>query len=81
MSLSSFSAAVVDPAAAAQQQQQQHHPSPVTRGGSIVVVAKCPVPGQSKTRLVPLLGEVGSAALAQAMLSDILTTLSQCVRI
>jgi glycosyltransferase A (GT-A) superfamily protein (DUF2064 family) len=47
--------------------------------GSIVVVAKCPLPGQSKTRLIPLLGPQGSAALAKAMLLDVLTTLTACV--
>ena len=43
--------------------------------GVIVVVAKCPLPGKSKTRLIPLLGVEGSAKLAKAMLSDILLTL------
>jgi hypothetical protein len=47
--------------------------------GSIVLVAKCPIPGKSKTRLIPLLGEDGSVALAQAMLSDILTNLTALV--
>jgi len=46
---------------------------------TIVVLAKCPIPGKSKTRLIPLLGEEGSAALAQAMLSDVLLTLYHCV--
>ena len=45
-------------------------------GGAIVVFAKCPIPGSSKTRLSPLLGTEGGASLAQAMLSDILTSLS-----
>jgi glycosyltransferase A (GT-A) superfamily protein (DUF2064 family) len=43
---------------------------------SIVVVAKCPIPGQCKTRLIPLLGPEGSAKLAKAMLSDVLVTLT-----
>jgi glycosyltransferase A (GT-A) superfamily protein (DUF2064 family) len=47
--------------------------------GSIVVVAKCPIPGKSKTRLIPLLGEHGSVALAKAMLSDILLNLTSMV--
>jgi hypothetical protein len=47
--------------------------------GSIVVVAKCPIPGKSKTRLIPLLGPEGSVVLAKAMLSDVLTTLTECV--
>jgi len=48
-----------------------------TLGGAIVVVAKCPSPGKSKTRLVPLLGEQGSATLAKAMLCDVLVALVQ----
>jgi len=44
-------------------------------GGAIVVFAKCPGPN-SKTRLSPLLGAEGASSLAQAMLSDILTSLS-----
>jgi glycosyltransferase A (GT-A) superfamily protein (DUF2064 family) len=48
-------------------------------GGAIVVVAKCPLSGLSKTRLVPLLGEEGAASLARAMLSDVLSSLSECV--
>uniref|UniRef100_A0A7S4QUD2 Glycosyltransferase n=1 Tax=Ditylum brightwellii TaxID=49249 RepID=A0A7S4QUD2_9STRA len=43
--------------------------------GAIVLVAKCPIPGKSKTRLTPLLGSDGAASLARAMLSDILVTL------
>ena len=45
-------------------------------GGAIVVVAKCPRSGHSKTRLSPLLGTEGAATLAQAMLSDVLVSLS-----
>lgn len=36
----------------------------------IVIFAKAPVPGSVKTRLIPALGEVGAARLAQQMLSD-----------
>ena len=36
----------------------------------IVIFAKAPVPGRVKTRLIPLLGEVGAARLAQRMLAD-----------
>mmetsp|Transcript_6722 Transcript_6722/g.9596 ORF Transcript_6722/g.9596 Transcript_6722/m.9596 type:complete len:377 (-) Transcript_6722:608-1738(-) len=43
--------------------------------GAIVVVAKCPIPGKSKTRLTPLLGINGSALVAEAMLSDVLITI------
>jgi hypothetical protein len=50
-------------------------------GGAVVVVAKCPIAGVSKTRLAPLLGAEGAALLAQAMLSDILVSLSECVSI
>lgn len=48
-------------------------------GGAVVVFAKCPIAGASKTRLAPLLGPEGAALLAKAMLSDILVSLSQCV--
>jgi hypothetical protein len=51
----------------------------MARNGAIAVIAKCPMAGKSKTRLIPLLGEQGSAALARAMLSDVLTSLSRCV--
>lgn len=44
--------------------------------GSVVVVAKCPIPGKSKTRLIPLTGVDGSAQLATAMLADVLTALT-----
>ncbi|KAL7433412.1 hypothetical protein ACHAXH_005952 [Discostella pseudostelligera] len=47
-------------------------------GGAVVVVAKCPIAGVSKTRLAPLLGDEGAAQLAQAMLSDVLVSLSEC---
>jgi glycosyltransferase A (GT-A) superfamily protein (DUF2064 family) len=50
------------------------------REGAIVVVAKCPIPGKSKTRLIPLLGKEGSTKLSKAMLSDVLLTLEKCVR-
>lgn len=47
--------------------------------GSIVVFAKCPIPGKSKTRLIPLLGEEGSVQLAKGMLSDVLKCIDGCV--
>jgi glycosyltransferase A (GT-A) superfamily protein (DUF2064 family) len=47
--------------------------------GSIAVFAKCPIAGRSKTRLSNLLGDEGAAYLARAMLSDILSTISQDV--
>ena len=48
--------------------------------GAVVVVAKCPIAGKTKTRLIPLLGEDGSAHLAKAMLSDVLMTIDKSVR-
>jgi len=36
----------------------------------IVIFAKAPVPGNVKTRLIPMLGEVGAAELAEQMLAD-----------
>lgn len=50
---------------------------PPGRGARALVVAKAPVAGRVKTRLVPLLGEEGAAALARAMLLD---TLECCRR-
>ena len=41
----------------------------------ICVVAKCPIAGKSKTRLATGLTDEGCAAMAKAMLSDVLTTL------
>mmetsp|Transcript_10724 Transcript_10724/g.25556 ORF Transcript_10724/g.25556 Transcript_10724/m.25556 type:complete len:392 (-) Transcript_10724:68-1243(-) len=46
--------------------------------GVIVVVAKCPIQGKSKTRLIPLLGPDGSVDLAKAMLSDVVLTIDKC---
>jgi len=54
-----------------------HSVSALVRG-SIVVVAKCPIPGKSKTRLIPLLGQEGSVRLAKSMLSDVLKTIDGC---
>jgi len=47
--------------------------------GSIIVFAKCPIAGSSKTRLTSLLGDEGAALLAKAMLSDILKSISEDV--
>jgi glycosyltransferase A (GT-A) superfamily protein (DUF2064 family) len=55
---------------------QSEDNSMMSVGGAIVVFAKCPIPGSSKTRLLSLLGTEGSSSLAQAMLSDILTSIS-----
>jgi hypothetical protein len=40
----------------------------------IVVMMKVPAPGRVKTRLAPLLGDVGAAALARAMAEDVVAT-------
>ena len=48
--------------------------------GVILLVAKVPTPGKCKTRLIPLLGDVGAATLARAMLEDVVLTLTHCVR-
>jgi len=42
---------------------------------TLVLVAKYPTPGTSKTRLIPALGEDGAATLARAMLLDLLEQL------
>ena len=47
--------------------------------GSIIVFAKCPIAGSSKTRLSSLLGDEGAARLAKAMLCDILACISEHV--
>lgn len=57
-----------------QEDRNEHQP-----GGAIVVVAKCSIQGKTKTRLIPLLGQEGSARFAQALLSDVLQSLSSCV--
>ena len=43
---------------------------PSTKAGAVAVIvfARAPVPGQAKTRLIPVLGAQGAAALAQRML-------------
>mmetsp|Transcript_12666 Transcript_12666/g.34949 ORF Transcript_12666/g.34949 Transcript_12666/m.34949 type:complete len:308 (-) Transcript_12666:51-974(-) len=55
--------------------------SAAQRDGAIVVVAKCPIPGKSKTRLAARYGKEGSAALARSMLCDVLTSLEKCTAI
>ena len=50
-------------------------PSGAARGqrqDALAVIAKEPVPGLAKTRLVPALGEAGAARAASAMLADTL---------
>ena len=36
------------------------------------IIARAPVPGRTKTRLIPALGEIGAAALSEAMLADVM---------
>lgn len=36
------------------------------------VIARAPIPGRTKTRLIPALGEDGAAALSAAMLADVI---------
>jgi glycosyltransferase A (GT-A) superfamily protein (DUF2064 family) len=50
----------------------------IPHNGAIVIVAKCPIRGKSKTRLIPLLGEDGAIAFAKSMLSDVLSTVDKC---
>lgn len=40
----------------------------------VVVMAKVPLPGRCKTRLIPALGAEGAAGLAAAMAEDVFTT-------
>lgn len=47
---------------------------------TLLVVAKAPVPGLAKTRLVPALGEIGAARLAAAALLDTLTVARRAAR-
>jgi glycosyltransferase A (GT-A) superfamily protein (DUF2064 family) len=44
--------------------------------GTIVVFAKVPCVGTSKTRLIPFLGAEGSVLMAEAMLSDVLEAIN-----
>ena len=44
----------------------------------VALMAKAPVPGLAKTRLVPALGEAGAAALAQRLLSHALLQAHRC---
>ena len=55
--------------------------SSAAAAATIVVVAKTPVAGQSKTRLIPALGPGGSAVLAQALLLDVLTTVTAAMSV
>jgi uncharacterized protein len=44
-------------------------------GHTLVLIAKCPAPGTSKTRLIPSFGEHATFELAKAMLLDVLHNL------
>lgn len=46
--------------------------SPGLARAALVLVTKVPLPGSSKTRLVPALGQDGAEAAATAMLTDVL---------
>lgn len=43
---------------------------------TVIVFARAPRPGRTKTRLVPALGEAGAARLHAAMLEDVLATVA-----
>lgn len=46
---------------------------------SLIVIAKAPVPGRAKTRLIPDLGEAGAATVAEACLADTLAAVADAV--
>ncbi len=46
--------------------------SPIVGDVSLIVIAKEPLPGKAKTRLIPDLGPEGAAAVAEACLADTL---------
>lgn len=50
---------------------------PTTPTTAVMVFARAPIPGQVKTRLIPVLGEAGAADLHAAMLQHTLNTVSQ----
>ncbi|GAB2961161.1 TIGR04282 family arsenosugar biosynthesis glycosyltransferase [Nonomuraea fastidiosa] len=52
-------------------------PLPAAPGGQVIVIAKEPVPGRVKTRLVPPLTPEEAAALAGAALEDTLRTVAE----
>jgi len=45
-----------------------------THRAALVIMAKVPIPGQVKTRLIPALGADGAAALAERLLNHTVTT-------
>lgn len=45
--------------------------------GRILIMARAPVPGRAKTRLIPALGEEGAARLHQRLVEDLLARLQQ----
>ena len=47
------------------------------RGASLIVIAKEPLPGHAKTRLIPDLGTEGAAAIAEACLADTLSAVAE----
>jgi len=52
---------------------KETHPADV----SLLVIAKSPLPGFAKTRLIPDLGEAGASALAEACLADTLWAVAE----
>ena len=46
-------------------------------GVSLIVIAKAPLPGFAKTRLIPDLGEEGAARVAEASLADTLWAVAE----
>lgn len=49
-----------------------------SRPVTLMLFTRAPVPGQTKTRLIPALGEEGAAQLHRRLLESTLHTLSQC---
>jgi uncharacterized protein len=47
-------------------------------GLPVCIFAKPPVPGEVKTRLIPVLGDMGAAELAAAMLQDVWQVVESC---
>ncbi|WP_205857088.1 TIGR04282 family arsenosugar biosynthesis glycosyltransferase [Phytoactinopolyspora endophytica] len=51
---------------------------PIMSGEHVLVLAKAPAPGRSKTRLSPVFGPVQAAAIAEAALADTLDAVARC---
>ena len=57
---------------------KQLHP---TKVNVLLLVAKVPTPGYTKTRLQPLLGQQGAAECASALLSDVMSSMEEVARL